>query len=71
MTDEQMDKRFEALEAKASFQEELLQELNDALIAQQNRIDGLERILEQLISTLESMGGDSLDPEDEPPPPHY
>jgi SlyX protein len=64
------DARLEALESKLAFQEDTVAQLNDALIAQQSRIDRLETLVKLLAEQVRAT------PEDapgvpEPPPPHY
>ena len=60
------------LETRIAFQEESLQQLNDALLRQQQL---LNRLTNDLAALTERLRG--LDPypvgrrEDEPPPPHY
>ncbi|MFU8816855.1 MAG: SlyX family protein [Pseudomonadales bacterium] len=62
--------RIEALESQLTFQEDALQQLSEALIAQQSRIDHLEAMLKMLGEQLG--GGDDDSPAaPEPPPPHY
>jgi len=64
------DPRLEALETKVAFQEDTIQQLNDALVAQQHRIDQLEALLRVLAEQF----GTSQEPTEqlvEPPPPHY
>jgi SlyX protein len=64
------DARLEILETKVAFQEDTIQQLNDALVGQQARIDQLELLLRVLAEQLRS----SEEPETpivEPPPPHY
>ena len=62
--------QLDALETKLAFQEDALQELSDALVAQQARMYRLEArielLTEQLAHQAESGGGSS-----EQPPPHY
>lgn len=58
--------RLVALEGKLAFQEDALQALSDALVAQQTRLDRLEAWLRVL---AEQDGEDDAGPE--PPPPHY
>lgn len=60
----------ETLETKVAFQEDALQQLSDALVAQQARIDRLEARLAMLAEQLERQAeaGGSLGEE---PPPHY
>jgi len=65
------DSRLDELEEKASFQEDALQQLNNALVGQQVRIDQLEKTVQMLTEQLRSLGSDQASPEDEPPPPHY
>jgi SlyX protein len=65
-----MDKRITQLESKVAFQERLLQELNTVVVAQQNRIEQLERKLNALKD--QSARGDLVkDLDEETPPPHY
>jgi SlyX protein len=68
MTDE--DARLDAIETKLAFQEDTLQQLHEALVAQQARIDQLEAMLELLIEQQRSGDADAA-ALPEPPPPHY
>lgn len=64
------EKRFEALEIKIAFQEELIQQLDEALISQQKQITQLQgqlKILRSEFKTLENQMPNAP----EPPPPHY
>ena len=65
-------KRIDELETRAAFQEDLIARLDDALIAQQTRMDQLENRLEMLVSSLAELGGGEAaqDPAQEVPP-HY
>ena len=70
MADAEANKRFEDLEVKVAFQEELIQQLDEALISQQQQISELQaqlKILRSEFRTLESQLPDGP----EPPPPHY
>jgi SlyX protein len=70
MASADVEKRFEDLEVKVAFQEELIQQLDEALISQQQQITELQsqlKILEGEFRTLESQMPDAP----EPPPPHY
>lgn len=58
------------LEKKAAFQEDLLDQLNQALVEQQKRIDLLEKRMKALYGQIES-GVFIKRPEEESPPPHY
>lgn len=75
LTDTAVDARLTALEIKASFQEDLLDELNQVVVRQQQQIDLLVREVTQLRQQLDqqsaeggptrfSRPGDDL-------PPHY
>ncbi len=61
--------RLEALETKLAFQEDTVQQLSDALVAQQSRLDRLQARIEMLTEQLRA--GDEGDGPPEPPPPHY
>ncbi len=71
-TDPTLAARLDTLEVRIAYQDQLIEQLNGALIEQwqalktaQARIDRLEQRLHE---TLESMPSH---PQDEPPPPHY
>ena len=66
-----MEERLEALEVKTSYQERLIQELNEVIIAQQNQVDKLEKSVRQLRDYLRGMGEQPHGSEPEAPPPHY
>ncbi len=67
--------RLDELEMKASFQEELLSQLNDVVTQQSLRLTTLERqiglLLERANKTDDEDGRVSGNPLDEPPRPHY
>jgi SlyX protein len=60
--------RIDSLESQLSFQDETIQQLSDALVAQQSRIDALEAKLIQLLEMRASESDTA--PVDEKPP-HY
>lgn len=62
--------RISELESRLEFQDETITRLNDALVAQQNRLDQLEKRQQQLIEHLKSAQAKD-DPAKESPPPHY
>lgn len=68
MTDDAQ--RINEMETRLEFQDETVARLNDALVAQQKRLDELEKRQQQLIEHLKS-GQSKDDPANEPPPPHY
>ncbi len=64
------DRRLTELETRAAFQERLIQELNEALTAQQKQLDELARQVAWL--RRHAAGGETIRrPEEEIPPPHY
>jgi len=60
------------LETRFAHQEITVEQLNQAVIEQQNRIDGLQLICDQLASQIQEIQqpGEHTDPLDEVPP-HY
>ncbi|MDX8380538.1 MAG: SlyX family protein [Ghiorsea sp.] len=66
-----MVNRLENLETKFSYQEHLIQELNDVIISQQKQIDVMENKLQQLSSFIQQNTGQQASNEPEAPPPHY
>ena len=65
-----MQQQIIELEKKAAFQDHMLQELNDVLVAQQKQIDALEMQLK--VFTEKFAAGDLVKgQEHEEPPPHY
>jgi SlyX protein len=65
------DDRLETLETKVAFQEDTIQQLNDALVAQQARIDHLESLVMLLVEQLGALQEPDGPGSVEPPPPHY
>ncbi|MBW8822770.1 MAG: SlyX family protein [Xanthomonadales bacterium] len=65
--------RIEELETRLTFQEQALVELSDALAAARADIALHEAALRRVVEELKSARGSgvSVDPADEPPPPHY
>ena len=63
------DKRFEDLEVRLAYQDQLLNELNDVVTRQQASIDRLERRSEALLARLQALGETA--PEQDETPPHY
>ncbi len=63
--------RIEELETRLTFQDHSIEELNQALIQQQNDINKLTRIVENVISQVERMGEGSPNADQSEPPPHY
>jgi len=66
-----MEARVEALETKISYQERLIKELNEVIIAQQNQIDKIEKTLLQMRDYVQNIQGQEGALPQEAPPPHY
>ena len=72
MNDEILDRnRLTELEERLEHQDDMITQLNDALINQQQRIDSLETKLQEVKSTLLAVTEirQTLDPDERPP--HY
>ena len=72
MNDEILDRnRLTELEERLEHQDDMITQLNDALINQQQRIDSLETRLQEVKSTLLAVTEirQPLDPDERPP--HY
>ena len=67
-----IEKRLENIEAKITFQEDLIEELNKTVYQQQQKLDRLEAICESLARHIRSLadGGNEGKPANERPP-HY
>ena len=63
--------RLDELESRQAFQEDTIASLNEALVAQQQRIAYLEKMLDLLIERYREVAPEMALPEEEPPPPHY
>jgi len=64
--------RLEALEVRAAYQDQTIEELNETITAQWREIDRLKRLIERLedqVREAEARSGGPQAPE--PPPPHY
>ncbi|MFQ5345834.1 MAG: SlyX family protein [Mariprofundus sp.] len=67
-----MKNRLIELETKISYQDHIIGELNDVVTHQQEKIDRLEKGLEQLRQHLKQNNSTELArPDEEVPPPHY
>jgi SlyX protein len=64
--------RIDALEMKIAYQEETIEQLNEAITAQWKRLDELTRELLRLNDRLAAAEQNApAAPGNEPPPPHY
>ena len=67
-----MEDRIIELETKLSYQDHMIQELNDVVTRQQKQIDTLEIGLRRVREHLKSSSSSQIArPEEEVPPPHY
>jgi Uncharacterized protein conserved in bacteria len=66
------EKRIVELETRVSFQERLIQELNEALTDQQHQLDVLQHTLNTMHEQFKAGLSDDTKPlSEEVPPPHY
>ena len=67
-----IEHRLEQLEIKASYQEDMVQELNGIVVSQQQKIDQLETLLNGLNRRLAELSASMpADPDSVEKPPHY
>jgi len=67
-----LNERIIELETKSSYQEHLIQELNEVIISQQKQIDALQASIQRMSDYLKNSQGSQLArPDEEVPPPHY
>ncbi|KJR34165.1 SlyX protein [Vibrio navarrensis] len=75
MTDKtiaQLENRLHDLECQLAFQEQTIEELNDALAQQQLLIGKMQHQMKYMVGKMKNMETSNLaDPAKEPPPPHY
>ena len=63
--------RIEELETKITFQDHMIEELNQALIEQQSDLRKLTRVVENVISQVEQIGDSTAKNNGIEIPPHY
>ncbi|MFD1806562.1 SlyX family protein [Pasteurella oralis] len=69
---EKLEQRIAELEMKTTFQENLLDELNQSLIEQQFALDKMQVQLRYLVNKLKDMQPSNIASQaEETPPPHY
>jgi SlyX protein len=68
---ERLQERTDTLETRLAFQDDTIQQLNDALIAQQARIDLLEAEIRQLIDEFRGGVTEAQNGPVDELPPHY
>ncbi len=64
-----MNARIDALEMRAAYQDQVIEDLNQAIIEQWKQIDGLKRQLAELLDRVQDVEDGPAAPER--PPPHY
>lgn len=68
----QLEKRVNDLECQLAFQEQTIEELNDALSQQQLLITKMQDQMKYVVGKVKNMDSSNLaDPSQETPPPHY
>jgi len=68
----ELNERIIELETKSSYQEHLIQELNEVVVEQQKQIDALQASMQRMSDYLKNNQGSQLArPDEEVPPPHY
>ncbi|GAL08922.1 SlyX family protein [Photobacterium aphoticum] len=69
---EQLQARIDELEMKQAFQEQTIEELNQALTAQQFLIDKIQTQMKFMVGKVKGMEPSNMATEaEETPPPHY
>ncbi|WP_438865550.1 SlyX family protein [Neptunicella sp.] len=64
--------QIEQLETKVAFQEDTIEQLNDALTNQQHQLEKLQFQMQYLLDKVKTMQGSNIAREDQDvPPPHY
>ena len=72
MTDpEAINARIEALEVRVAYQDQVIEDLNQTVIAQWKQIDALKRQLNEVVDRVQEVEDSSAPRGPEPPPPHY
>ncbi|GAB7219063.1 SlyX family protein [Vibrio comitans] len=69
---QQLNQKIDDLECKAAFQEQTIDELNDALSQQQIIISKMQHQMKYVVGKVKNIDASNLaDPTEETPPPHY
>jgi SlyX protein len=72
MADDDPTARLDALEIRIAYQDQTIEDLNAAVVAQAEEIKRLRREMRLLEAEMrEAMAATPGDPAAEPPPPHY
>lgn len=71
-TIEQLEQKISDLECQMAFQEQTIDELNDALSQQQLLITNMQVQMKFMVGKMKTMDSSNMaDPSEETPPPHY
>jgi len=65
------DERINYLETQFSYQDRLIQDLNEVIITQQRQLDAQQLELQRIRALLLTTDNKVCRPENETPPPHY
>jgi SlyX protein len=67
-----LEARIEALEVRVAYQDQVIEDLNQTVIAQWKQIDSLKRHFDDLVNRVQEVEDNAGGPSaPEPPPPHY
>ncbi|KGK09442.1 SlyX family protein [Vibrio navarrensis] len=68
----QLETRLNDLECQLAFQEQTIEELNDALAQQQLLLTKMQHQMKYMVGKMKNMETSNMaEPAKEPPPPHY
>ncbi|BCL68354.1 hypothetical protein VINI7043_02745 [Vibrio nigripulchritudo ATCC 27043] len=71
-SDKELQQRIEDLECQLAFQEQTIEELNDALSQQQLLISKMQDQMKYVVGKVKNMDASNMaDASEETPPPHY
>ncbi|CAM2993981.1 SlyX family protein [Vibrio mytili] len=69
---QQLEARINDLECQAAFQEQTIEDLNEALAQQQLLISKMQDQMKYVVGKVKNIDSSEMsDPANEPPPPHY
>jgi SlyX protein len=68
---EAVNARIEALEVRVAYQDQMIEDLNQTVIAQWKQIDSLKRQLNEVLDRVQEVEDSAGPRSPEPPPPHY
>ena len=71
MDTESENSRIVELETRLTYQDHIIEQLNEVVTGQQNQIDRLESDIKRIKAHLKAGDSNIARPEEESPPPHY